>query len=615
MDLNLFATQLIQTGQKPDKAAALSGGQFFAPDGLGTIKTVTFWETILDNLAQETTEIKAEGENTDTPLTPEKIKKEKVDLALLQLALLGQDPNKNIDEQLADLNIERTSQRLDNRVEQLTKLIDHLTSGLPAAAHEGGNIEELVARLEKRLEKLETRLDAFRTGDFEEEGAPFQLLIATGLNPAQLTKISNRIEEVETKLGRELTVEDLIAGVGNIIPAPGDKDHELSTTDALDLLLNKPITEEEIRTTEHIKKQSVENNDNDSVISVINDDSPLKNISYAGLPTDEIASQLNNIDVGSENTPQETVIQNEIAATAATSVIDTGKQNNILPGALLNRIAAFKIAPAGTQNIPTQSSLPASGEIPATAPTADLPERLSNADFNALFSNGKNGKNEVAKENFAKVLEQHPNLPALNKASDMSVPANWLQQTSALSTQSNGFDFDIQTGMPLNHLSLATHASTSVPQAGQTHPATQMVAAHISKAAQNADTSKMTLQLDPPDLGRVEVQLEFGRERTVKAHLIVEKPETLLMLQRDTASLERALQNAGLDTDSGSLNYEMAGEDYAFHTGKDGHNNGHSGNTNHGDGVEADTDEDIIETTMTWDVNPETGHVHYNIMA
>ena len=128
---------------------------------------------------------------------------------------------------LAELRIERITADQGNRVEQLTKLIAHLTSGLPeVAASEGASVEDLVSRLTKRLEKLESRLEAFRSGDFGDEGAPFKLLIATGLNPAQLTNITNRIEEVETKLGRELTVEDLIAGVGNIIPAPGDDDHD-----------------------------------------------------------------------------------------------------------------------------------------------------------------------------------------------------------------------------------------------------------------------------------------------------------------------------------------------------------------------------------------------------
>ena len=88
------------------------------------------------------------------------------------------------------------------------------------------------------------------------------------------------------------------------------------------------------------------------------------------------------------------------------------------------------------------------------------------------------------------------------------------------------------------------------------------------------------------------------------------------MLQRDTAALDKALQDAGMETDSDSLNYEMAEDNYGF--GQDGKGkNGQSGTdnakTNTGN---SDEDElEIIETTMNWDVDPNTGHVHYNIMA
>ena len=179
---------------------------------------------------------------------------------------------------------------------------------------------------------------------------------------------------------------------------------------------------------------------------------------------------------------------------------------------------------------------------------------------------------------------------------------------------SDALGFDIQTGAPFNSTMQAAHAISLTPQAGQTHPATQTVAAHLTKSAAKGDGSKMTIHLDPPELGRVEVRLEFGKEKSVKAHLIVEKPETFLMLQRDAAALERALQNAGLETDSGSLEYQMASDDYAFNTGSD--NNGQGG-SNGGSGGNAGTEEDgtIIETTMTWQVDAETGHVRYNILA
>ncbi len=530
MDLNLFATQIVQTSGKSSSAIMSGGGLLGGANGLGAVNA-DFWNTILGNLAEEQV---STGENKlGAETTADTIKKETVDLALLQLALLGQDPDVNIDEKLAELKIERQNLTEENRLAQLTKLINHLTNGLPESTDKGTTIEELVARLTKRLESLEASLDSFRTGDFGDEGAPFQLLIATGLNPAQLTRITSRIEEVEAKLGRELTVEDLIAGVGNIIPAPGDEDHEFSAMDAMSILLAK-------------------SDKNDNLES-------FKNKPSANEPSSPL-----NMDPS-------------------------------LQGAL--------------------AGMSANGLQSATAGEGDLPiaQQLSNSEFNALFSSTNSAKKTLSKLNISNLV-QKATLPTLPSIGDLKLPATWNETLSAQNTLSEALGFDIQTGTPFSSTMLAAHSSSSIPQAGQTHPATQMVAAHISKAAQNGESKAITLKLDPPELGRVEIRLEFGKEKSVKAHLIVEKPETLLMLQRDTSALERALQNAGLETDSGSLNYQMADDSGA--SNPDSNDRNHNGQASGSGSENLDaSEEDLIETTLTWDVDAETGHVRYNLIA
>ena len=96
--------------------------------------------------------------------------------------------------------------------------------------------------------------------------------------------------------------------------------------------------------------------------------------------------------------------------------------------------------------------------------------------------------------------------------------------------------------------------------------------------------------------------------------MIVEKPETLSLLQRDMSALEKALQDAGLETDSGSLNYEMASEDYNFNSNREC-NSQNGGTGGSGESAENAEEELTIETSMTWDVDPETGHVHYSLLA
>ena len=186
------------------------------------------------------------------------------------------------------------------------------------------SIEDLVARLNNRLEKLSTSLSSFRSNDFADEEAPFRLLIATGLNPAQFTKITSRIEEVEAKLGRELTVEDLIAGVGNIIPAPGDDTHKFSGMNALSLLVQ-----------------------------------------------DTRAPQDTNL-----NNPHEFTTPNDAEGKNKAS----GPIQNHDVQALLNMIAANKIAPASTQPNALQPTIGDTTILPEDGITP-LPQALSNAEF------------------------------------------------------------------------------------------------------------------------------------------------------------------------------------------------------------------------------------------
>jgi chemotaxis protein MotD len=51
--------------------------------------------------------------------------------------------------------------------------------------------------------------------------------------------------------------------------------------------------------------------------------------------------------------------------------------------------------------------------------------------------------------------------------------------------------------------------------------------------------------------------MSVDKNGKVSTHLIVERSETLDQLRRDAPNLERALQNSGLKTDSGSLQFSL----------------------------------------------------------
>lgn len=68
---------------------------------------------------------------------------------------------------------------------------------------------------------------------------------------------------------------------------------------------------------------------------------------------------------------------------------------------------------------------------------------------------------------------------------------------------------------------------------------------------------RLVVQLEPADLGRVEIQLDFGDDGRVGAVITAERPETLDALQREAHGLERSLRDAGLRPDGGGLSFSL----------------------------------------------------------
>jgi flagellar hook-length control protein FliK len=88
------------------------------------------------------------------------------------------------------------------------------------------------------------------------------------------------------------------------------------------------------------------------------------------------------------------------------------------------------------------------------------------------------------------------------------------------------------------------------------------LAVEIAARAQ-AGSNRFEIRLDPPELGRIDVRLDVDRDGNVNSRLTVEKSETLHLLQRDAPQLERALQQAGLKTGDGGLQFSLRDQSFA----------------------------------------------------
>lgn len=94
--------------------------------------------------------------------------------------------------------------------------------------------------------------------------------------------------------------------------------------------------------------------------------------------------------------------------------------------------------------------------------------------------------------------------------------------------------------------------STGQPQfrmATAGSPPTAQIAMQLSRAAAEGQ-NRMSIQLQPAELGRVDVRLEVAADGKVMTIVAAERAETLDLLQRDQRNLEKALQDAGMNADA-----------------------------------------------------------------
>jgi flagellar hook-length control protein FliK len=101
---------------------------------------------------------------------------------------------------------------------------------------------------------------------------------------------------------------------------------------------------------------------------------------------------------------------------------------------------------------------------------------------------------------------------------------------------------------------LTVRALDGAPSAApEAHPATRQIALQITKAL-DQDRTEIRIRLDPPELGEVDIQLEF-RDLRLSAAVSAERSDTLELLQRDSRSLARALREAGLELADADLSF------------------------------------------------------------
>ncbi len=86
----------------------------------------------------------------------------------------------------------------------------------------------------------------------------------------------------------------------------------------------------------------------------------------------------------------------------------------------------------------------------------------------------------------------------------------------------------------------------------------QIAPVMISLGQAHDGAHRMTLRLNPVELGLVEIRIDRPADAPPRVQIMVERPETLTLLLRDQAQLERALDQAGLPPDGRGLSIQVS---------------------------------------------------------
>lgn len=154
-------------------------------------------------------------------------------------------------------------------------------------------------------------------------------------------------------------------------------------------------------------------------------------------------------------------------------------------------------------------------------------------------------KGAIFSELMAGVKADAGQMTDMDGANDLFDPTVEMDLSNSMSQDRSvrltGFDAFAKTG------NLPTSASLANAQA---------IAAQISRHVRGGE-NRFEIRLDPAELGKIDVKLTIGSDGQARAHLFVERPETMDFLMRDQRMLERTLQQSGLQLEDKGLEFSL----------------------------------------------------------
>ncbi len=262
----------------------------------------------------------------------------------------------------------------------------------------------------------------------------------------------------------------------------------------------------------------------------------------------------------------------------------TGQQSAFSPvedvkSLLQDDIASIKAALLKFKNEQLSTHVRPEIETPKIQLTV-MPQMDTLSVDNVSVVKQENGKNDLAifanvvQAAAIPVVEQTQNQNNNSSVNPIAVAVQQSSRVTDVDTNAGG-NFSNNSGQGGNsqaHLSFgATSAGTQVRGAGANStqfssllnrsehvPVAEQVVFHVKTAIGNG-SSKITLQLNPEELGKLDITLDVDVKGKTGVTITADNKQTLDLLQRDSQGLQKALSDAGLKADSGSLSFNLRG--------------------------------------------------------
>ena len=204
--------------------------------------------------------------------------------------------------------------------------------------------------------------------------------------------------------------------------------------------------------------------------------------------------------------------------------------------------------PTATPTLSPNLSAAAHGAT-ATDPTAALPKLATSAGVTAATPSTTQTLETALQAVTAETAASTATAATTDAAATASTsdPTNPTDPTLAATP--------VPAAVPLPAADAAANLADALPPAVAAS-ALDQVAANLSQVGK-LGLSQIEIQLKPAALGTVDVKLELTHDGRVAAVISADRSDTLMQLQRGSGELQQALRDAGLQTDSGSLSFNL----------------------------------------------------------